>query len=81
MLGLSAVAGGWPTGGSRALAVWFTACWLFATQKDGISALSLKGVQQRIIERCCVHPGQRAQQGDISAIVADVEAIRSSFSL
>src|ERR1700737_1261746 len=24
------------------LALWFTACWLFATQKDGISALSLK---------------------------------------
>ena len=24
------------------LSVWFTACWLFATQKDGISALSLK---------------------------------------
>ena len=24
------------------LTVWFTACWLFATQKDGISALSLK---------------------------------------
>jgi hypothetical protein len=22
--------------------VWFTACWLFATGKDGISALSLK---------------------------------------
>ncbi len=25
-----------------ALTVWFTACWLFATQKDGISALSLQ---------------------------------------
>jgi transposase-like protein len=24
------------------LTLWFTACWLFATQKDGISALSLK---------------------------------------
>src|SRR5881397_155119 len=24
------------------LTVWFTACWLFATGKDGISALSLK---------------------------------------
>jgi Transposase zinc-ribbon domain len=24
------------------LTVWFMACWLFATQKDGISALSLK---------------------------------------
>ena len=24
------------------LTVWFTACWLFATQKDGISALSLQ---------------------------------------
>lgn len=24
------------------LTVWFTACWLFAAQKDGISALSLK---------------------------------------
>ena len=24
------------------LTVWFTACWLFATQKDGIAALSLK---------------------------------------
>jgi transposase-like protein len=24
------------------LTVWFTACWLFATQKDGVSALSLK---------------------------------------
>ena len=24
------------------LTVWFTACWLFATQKDGISALALK---------------------------------------
>jgi len=24
------------------LTVWFTACWLFASQKDGISALSLK---------------------------------------
>ena len=24
------------------LTVWFTACWLFATAKDGISALSLK---------------------------------------
>ena len=26
------------------LTVWFTACWLFATQKDGISALSLQRV-------------------------------------
>ena len=26
------------------LSVWFTACWLFATGKDGISALSLKRV-------------------------------------
>ena len=26
------------------LTVWFTACWLFATGKDGISALSLKRV-------------------------------------
>ncbi len=26
------------------LTVWFTACWLFATNKDGISALSLKRV-------------------------------------
>jgi len=24
------------------LTVWFTACWLFATAKDGISALSLQ---------------------------------------
>ena len=24
------------------LTVWFTACWLFATAKDGISALSLR---------------------------------------
>ena len=24
------------------LTVWFTACWLFATQKDGISAQSLQ---------------------------------------
>ena len=24
------------------LTVWFTACWLFATQKDGISALALQ---------------------------------------
>jgi len=24
------------------LTVWFTACWLFASQKDGISALSLQ---------------------------------------
>jgi len=26
--------------------VWFTACWLFATQKDGISALALKRTLQ-----------------------------------
>ena len=25
------------------LTVWFTACWLFASGKDGISALSLRG--------------------------------------
>ncbi len=24
------------------LTVWFTACWLFATQKDGVAAMSLK---------------------------------------
>jgi hypothetical protein len=24
------------------LTVWFTACWLFATQKNGVSALSLR---------------------------------------
>ena len=24
------------------LTVWFTACWLFASQKDGLSALSLQ---------------------------------------
>ena len=24
------------------LTVWFTACWLFASQKDGVSALSLQ---------------------------------------
>ena len=28
------------------LTVWFTACWLFATQKDGISALALKRTLQ-----------------------------------
>ncbi len=26
----------------KPLTIWFTACWLFATQKDGISALSLQ---------------------------------------
>jgi hypothetical protein len=35
------------------LTVWFTACWLFATAKDGISALSL----QRSLEiGCCGTP-------------------------
>ena len=24
------------------LTVWFTACWMFAAQKDGVSALSLQ---------------------------------------
>ncbi len=26
------------------MTIWYTACWLFATGKDGISALSLKRV-------------------------------------
>jgi hypothetical protein len=32
------------------LTVWFTACWLFATQRDGISALSLhRGFGDRLV--------------------------------
>jgi len=58
------------------LTVWFTACWLFASQKDGISALSLKrqleigsyqtawAMLQRL--RCVlVRPGRERLRGEV----------------
>jgi len=40
------------------LTVWFAACWLFASGKDGISALSLKRTLEigstRRRGRCCI---------------------------
>lgn len=42
-LGRTAVtAGTWFDRRRTPLPVWFTACWMFASQKDGVSALSLK---------------------------------------
>jgi transposase-like protein len=58
------------------LTVWFTACWLFATQKDGISALSLKrsleigsyqtawAMLQRL-RSVLVRPGRERLQGTV----------------
>jgi transposase-like protein len=56
--------------------VWFTACWLFATQKDGISALSLKraleiGSYQTAwamlhrLRSVLVRPGREPLQGSV----------------
>ena len=55
--------------------VWFTACWLFATGKDGISALSL----QRTLEvwgpnglgRCRMRPRADASAASLHAFVTD----------
>jgi transposase-like protein len=58
------------------LTVWFTACWLFATQKDGISALSLKraleiGSYQTTwamlhrLRSVLVRPGRERLQGSV----------------
>ena len=58
------------------LTVWFMACWLFATQKDGISALSLKrsleiGSYQTAwamlhrLRSVLVRPGRERLQGDV----------------
>ena len=58
------------------LTVWFTACWLFATQKDGISALSLKrsleiGSYQTVwamlhrLRSVLVRPGRDRLQGTV----------------
>ena len=41
------------------LTVWFTACWLFATQKDGISALSLqRALEIGSYQTACAMPGR-----------------------
>jgi transposase-like protein len=58
------------------LTVWFTACWLFATQKDGISALSLQrsleiGSYQTAwamlhrVRSVLVRPGRERLQGTV----------------
>ncbi len=58
------------------LTVWFTACWLFATQKDGISALSLQrslviGSYQTAwamlhrVRSVLVRPGRERLQGKV----------------
>ena len=58
------------------LTVWFTACWLFASQKDGISALALKraleiGSNQTAwamlhrLRSVLVRPGRERLQGDV----------------
>jgi len=58
------------------LTVWFTACWLFATQKDGISALSLQrsleiGSYQTAwamlhrLRSVLVRPGRELLQGNV----------------
>jgi transposase-like protein len=58
------------------LTVWFTACWIFATQKDGISALSLKrsleiGSYQTAwamlhrVRSVLVRPGRERLQGKV----------------
>ena len=58
------------------LTVWFTACWLFASQKDGISALSLKrsleiGSYQTAwamlhrLRSVLVRPGRERLHGDV----------------
>jgi transposase-like protein len=58
------------------LTVWFMACWLFASQKDGISALSLKrsleiGSYQTAwamlhrLRSVLVRPGRERLQGDV----------------
>ena len=58
------------------LSVWFTACWLFATGKDGISALSLKRVLEigsyqtawamlHRLRSVLVHPGRELLTGTV----------------
>ena len=58
------------------LTVWFAACWLFATQKDGISALSLKrsleiGSYQTVwamlhrLRSVLVRPGRERLSGEV----------------
>ena len=58
------------------LAVWFMACWLIASQKDGISALSLKraleiGSNQTAwamvhrLRSVLVRPGRERLRGDV----------------
>ena len=60
------------------MTVWFHACWLFATQKDGISALSLQraleigsyqtawAMLQRL-RSACVRPGRERLSGKVEA--------------
>ena len=58
------------------LTVWFTACWLFATQKDGISALSLQRALEidsyqtawamlHRVRSVLVRPGRERLQGTV----------------
>jgi transposase-like protein len=58
------------------LTVWFTACWLFASQKDGISALSLKRLLEigsyqtawamlHRLRSVLVRPGRERLQGEV----------------
>src|SRR5450631_2399947 len=60
------------------LTVWFTACWLFATQKDGISALSLKRAPEigsyqtawamlHRVRSVLVRPGRERLEGVVEA--------------
>lgn len=46
------------------LTVWFSACWYFATGKDGISALSLKRTLDWFLSDCMGHPASFAVRVD-----------------
>jgi hypothetical protein len=62
------------------LTVWFTACWLFATQKDGISAQSQPEVlrsgdsaQLGPLANGNVEPSENAHEGFLTLIFAEAE--------
>ena len=71
------------------LTVWFMACWLFATQKDGISALSLQraleiGSYQTAwamlhrLRSVLVRPGRELLNGVVEGVTRSTSAERSA---
>jgi hypothetical protein len=70
------------------LTVWFMACWLFATQKDGISALSLQraleiGSYQTAwamlhrLRSVLVRPGRELLNGVVEGVTRSTSAERA----